>query len=125
MEYTGFLAVIKPEEWCEKYIDAFVEDYKAGIIDEMPVIIYSMWDGYVNPDHKASKQEWIGFLAKQEAKGVEVRHLHTSGHATAGMIKDMIIAVDPQEAIIPIHTESKDAFNDLDIGEELKKKIVL
>lgn len=31
MEHTGFLAVIKPEEYCEPYIDAFVEDYKAGI----------------------------------------------------------------------------------------------
>ena len=123
MEYTGFLAVIKPEEWCEKYVDAFVEDYKAGIIDEMPVLIYSMWDGYVNPDHKAKKQEWIDFLTTQETKGVEVKHLHTSGHATAEMIKDMIIAVDPQEEIVPIHTECKEAFGDLDIGEELKERI--
>lgn len=124
MEYTGFLAVIKPEEWCEKYIDTFVEDYKAGMIDEMPVIIYSMWDGYVDSNHTAKKQEWIDFLDRQIAKGVEVKHLHTSGHATAEMIKDMIIAVDPQEAIIPIHTECKEAFMDLDIGELLKSKIV-
>lgn len=48
---------------------------------------------------------------------------YTSGHATAEMIKDMIIAVDPQEEIIPIHTECKEAFGELDIGEELKKKI--
>ena len=123
MEYTGFLAVIKLEEWCEKYIDAFVKDYEAGIIDEMPVLIYSMWDGYVDPDHKAKKQEWIDFLDKQKVKGVEVKHLHTSGHATAGMIKDMIIVVDPQEEIVPIHTECKEAFSDLDIGEELKKRI--
>ena len=123
MEYTGFLAIIKPEEWCEKYIDAFVEDYKAGIIDEMPVLIYSMWDGYVNPEHKAKKQEWIDFLDKQEKKGVEVKHLHTSGHATAEMIKDMIIAVDPQEEIVPIHTECKEAFEELDIGVALKNRI--
>lgn len=123
MEYTGFLAVIKPEDRCEKYIDAFVEDYKAGIIDEMPVLIYSMWDGYVDSEHKAKKQEWIDFLAAQEKKGVEVKHLHTSGHATAEMIKDMIISVKPQEEIVPIHTECKEAFGDLNIGEELKKRI--
>lgn len=123
MEYTGFLAIIKPEEWCERYIDAFIEDYKAGIIDEMPVLIYSMWDGYVDPGHDAKKQEWIDFLDAQEAKGVEVKHLHTSGHATAEMIKNMIIAVDPQEEIVPIHTECKEAFYDLDIGEVLKKRI--
>ena len=69
------------------------------------------------------KQEWIDFLERQIVKGVEVKHLHTSGHATAEMIKDMIIAVDPQEEIIPIHTECKEAFGELDIGEELKKKI--
>lgn len=123
MEYTGFLAVIKPEEWCEKYIDAFVEDYKAGIIDEMPALIYSMWDGYVDSRHKAKKQEWIDFLGRQTKKGLEVKHLHTSGHATAEMIKDMIIAVDPQEEIIPIHTECREAFSDLNIGDELKKRI--
>ena len=120
MEYTGFLAVIKPEEWCEKYIDAFIADYKAGIIDEMPVLIYSMWDGYVDNDNKAKKQEWIDFLDRQVAKGVEVNHLHTSGHATAEMIKDMIIAVDPREEIIPIHTECKEAFWNLDIGDYYK-----
>lgn len=124
MEYAGFLAIIKPEEWCEKYIDAFVEDYRDGIIDEMPVLIYSMWDGYVDPNHKAKKQEWIDFLDRMTAKGVEVKHLHTSGHATAKMIKEMIIAVDPQEAIIPIHTECKKAFLDLDIKDELKNRIV-
>lgn len=120
MEYTGFLAVIKPEEWCEKYIDAFIADYKVGIIDEMPVLIYSMWDGYVDNDNKAKKQEWIDFLDRQVAKGVEVNHLHTSGHATAEMIKDMIIAVDPREEIIPIHTECKEAFRNLDIGDYYK-----
>lgn len=123
MEYTGFLAVIKPAEWCERYIDAFVEDHKAGIIDEMPVLIYSMWDGYVDPDQKAKKQEWIDFLARQKSKGIEIMHLHTSGHATAQMIRDMIIAVDPKEEIVPIHTECKEAFKDLDIGDELKSRI--
>lgn len=28
-----------------------------------------------------------------------------------------------EEEIIPIHTECKEAFMDLDIGEELKKRI--
>lgn len=124
MEENGFLALIKPEKWCEKYIDAFINDCRDNVINEMPVLIYSMWDGYVDPNHKSKNQEWIDFLDKQKAKGVEVIHLHTSGHATAEMIKDMIIAVDPQEAIIPIHTECKEAFNDLDIGKKLKNKIV-
>lgn len=124
MEEYGFIAVIKPEEWCEKYIDAFVSDYRDGKIDEMPYLIYSMWDGYVDNYHPAKKQDWIDFLNKQEDKGVKVKHLHTSGHATAKMIEDVIKAVDPKEAIIPIHTECKDAFFDLNISDELRKRIV-
>ena len=123
MEYTGFLAVIKPEKFCEKYIDAFVEDYKEGKITEIPVLIYSMWDGYVDPKHKAKKQEWIDFLDRQKAKGIEVRHLHTSGHASAGMITELIKKVDPKEEIVPIHTECREAFLELDIGDDLKKRV--
>ena len=123
MEHTGFLAVIKPEEYCEPYIDAFVEDYKAGKISQMPVLIYSMWDGYVNAKHKAKKQNWIDFLDRQKAKGIEIKHLHTSGHATVEMIANLIKTVDPQEEIVPIHTECREAFMDLDIGDELKKRL--
>ena len=43
----------------------------------------------------------------------------------AEMIKEMIIAVDPQEEIIPIHTECREAFMDLEIGKILKKRIRL
>lgn len=123
MEYTGFVALIKPDTECEKIIDTFTNDYEAGIINEMPVLIYSMWDGYVDPLHKAKKEDWIDFLERMESKGVEVKHLHTSGHATAKMITEMIKAVNPKEEIIPIHTECKEAFQNLNIGEELKAKI--
>ena len=125
MEYTGFLAIIKPEEFCEKYVDAFATAYKEGKLTEMPVIIYSMWDGYIQPDNKAKKQSWITFLDRQKAKGIEVKHLHTSGHATAEMIETFISQVNPQEEIIPIHTECKEAFLDLNISEELKEKMNL
>ena len=125
MEYTGFLAIIKPEEFCEKYVDAFATAYKEGKLTEMPVIIYSMWDGYIQPDNKAKKQSWITFLDRQKAKGIEVKHLHTSGHATAEMIETFISQVNPQEEIIPIHTECREAFLDLNISEELKEKMNL
>jgi len=123
MEITGFLAVVKPDDRCEKIIDAFVEDYKAGIIKEMPILIYSMWEGYIKPNNESKKQEWIDFIERQEAKGVEIKYLHTSGHATADMIQKVIIAVDPQEEIIPIHTECKAAFEKLNISEELRNRI--
>lgn len=123
MEKTGFLAIIKPETRYEEFFEPFIEDYKAGIIKEMPVIIYSMWDGYVEEDNKAKKQEWIDFLKKQEEKGVEVLHLHTSGHASAKMLADVINAVAPEEEIRPMHTEHPKMFENLEIQEEYRKRI--
>jgi ribonuclease J len=113
MEQNGFLALIKPEKFCEKYIDAFY--------DKNPVIIYSMWEGCLNPKHKAYKKDWDDFLKAQEAKGIEIKYLHTSGHATAKMIEDVIKAVNPQEEIIPIHTENPERFMELDIGSEYRE----
>ena len=117
MKKNGFLAIIKPDFFCEKYIDAFMD------CDDKPVIIYSMWEGYLNPGHKAYNKKWDDFLKAQEAKGVEVKHLHTSGHATAKMIEDVIKAMNPKEEIIPMHTECPGEFMKLEIGDELKSKI--
>lgn len=119
----GFIAVIKPEEFCEKYIDTFIDAYHTGNIREMPVIIYSMWDGYLEKDNKAAKPEWIDFFEKQEQKGVEVYHLHTSGHATSKTLAQVINAVNPQDEIIPMHTEMPEAFKRLPIRAELKDRI--
>ena len=133
METTGFLAVIKPEEWCEKYIEPFVEDFRSGKISQMPVIIYSMWDGYVQEyrkdaegniiDNKAKNQNWIDFLKNQKEKGVEIKHLHTSGHASPHMLAEVIKAVAPTDEILPMHTEHPEMFEMLDIGEYADKVI--
>lgn len=130
MEKTGFLAVIKPEEWCEKYVDPFIDDFKAGAIDQMPVIIYSMWDGYIQAyskdedgnkiDNKAKNQAWIDFLNRQESKGVEIKHLHTSGHASPQMLADVIKTVAPTDEIYPMHTEHPEMFGKLNIGKYAK-----
>lgn len=129
MERTGFLVIIKPEDWCEKYLDPFIDDYKSGKseMDQMPVIIYSMWDGYVREysndkdgnriENKAKNQAWIDFLKQQEEKGVEIKHLHTSGHASPKMLADVIKAVAPTDEIYPMHTEHPEMFRELDIGE--------
>lgn len=123
MERTGFLAIIKPEEWCDKYIAPFIEDYKTGKINQMPVIIYSMWSGYVDRNHKAKNQEWIDFFDKQEERGVEIFHLHTSGHASADTLTDVIHAVSPTEEIIPIHTENAWGFRELNLSDEFKDRV--
>ncbi|MBR4514642.1 MAG: MBL fold metallo-hydrolase [Lachnospiraceae bacterium] len=124
MERNGFLAVIKPEDFCEKYIDMFMEAYNSGRINQKPVLIYSMWEEYINPKNdKVQKDKWIAFIEKQKAKGIEVKRLHTSGHATASMIEEVINAVAPTDKIYPMHTERADAFPELNIGS-LRDKIV-
>ncbi len=131
MEKAGFLAIIKPEEWCEKFLDPFIDDYRMKKIDQMPVIIYSMWDGYIleyltdkkgkKKENEAKKQEWIDFLNKQEEKGVKIKHLHTSGHASPQMLAEVIKAVAPTDEIYPMHTEHPEMFEQLDIGEYTRK----
>lgn len=84
-----------------------------------PLLIYSMWNGYLdekgiafNPKLKALYDKWP-------------RHrddLHTSGHAYKEDIEEMIRLVKPGEAIIPIHTEKKEMFYKLNIGE-LRKNV--
>ena len=123
MEKTGFLAIIKPEARYEEFLNPFIEDYEAGITKEMPVIIYAMWDGYVQEDNKAKNQEWIDFLKRQEDKGVEVMHLHTSGHAQVKMLEDVIGSVAPEEEILPMHTEHPEMFEKLEIQEKYKKRM--
>lgn len=125
MEEYGFLAIIKPEEYHEKYIDAFVNAFKEGRIKQMPVLIFSMWDGYLDPKKKAYNRSWHGFIKRQEKKGVEVKYdLHTSGHATPGMLTKVINAICPQDALYPMHTEKRGEFKKMPgIREEIKSRI--
>ncbi len=116
MREHGFLCVIKAENKYNEWIERFK--------DKNPIIIYSMWDGYI--DEKKGKaaynKEWADFLKTYKDSG-QYRDLHTSGHATAEMIADVIKAVDPQTAIIPMHTENVDGFRELDIDERYKNMI--
>ena len=74
-------------------------------------------------DNKAKNPNWIAFLNRQKKKGIEVKYLHTSGHASAKMLAEVINKVNPQEEIIPMHTEYPEEFMNLDISEELKGRL--
>lgn len=116
MREHGFLCVIKADSRYNEWIEKFK--------DKNPLVIYSMWDGYIDKDKgkDAYKQEWYDFFRPyQESK--QFRDLHTSGHATVKMIEDVIQAVDPQEEIIPMHTENVEAFKELIIKDKYTKII--
>ncbi len=98
----------KGEKWIRRFADL------------KPVVIYSMWEGYVNPAQKAYDKELHEFVRRYHAVP-----MHTSGHAPAGVIEEVINRVSPREAIIPIHTENREGFWKLNIREELKGRIQL
>lgn len=116
MQEHGFLCVIKSEDKYNEWIAKFK--------DKNPLVIYSMWDGYIEEGkgNDAYNKEWADFF-KPYRESKQFRQLHTSGHATAKMIEDVIKAVNPQEEIIPMHTEDIEAFKELDIDDKYKKMI--
>jgi len=63
-----------------------------------PVIIYSMWNGYLGQDSVKS------FLS-----GFKRINMHTSGHADSDALRTVIETVKP-DIVIPMHTEVPEAF---------------
>ena len=111
MRKYGFLIFItKGNEDYAKWIERFA--------DKNPKVIYSMWEGYKTKGNKAFNQELYDFCEKYRAESK-----HTSGHAYAKDIAKVISSVNPTKAIIPIHTENKQGFMELEIAQELKEKL--
>lgn len=82
-----------------------METYK----DKTPVVIYSMWKGYLEQDN-----------IKEFLNGYKRLDMHTSGHADSDAIKMVIDTVQP-ETIIPMHTEVPESFLKL-VGD---RKVIL
>lgn len=70
---------------------------------ENGLLVYSMWEGYKKQPAMAE------FLSACDEMGLKTVSLHTSGHADAATIKELIDKVQPKE-ILPIHTENPDWF---------------
>lgn len=106
--------MIKEGEKYKKWIERFA--------DLNTKVIYSMWEGYLDPKSKAYNEKLAEFLKPYEPD--QLYKLHTSGHATTKCIEDVIMTVNPQKAIIPIHTENKAGFANINLSKELKQRIV-
>lgn len=111
MRKFGFLCVVKEHEGYEAWLKRFQ--------DCNPTLIYSMWKGYLDRKHPAYNPQLDAFCSKYHAV-----YKHTSGHATAKLIANVITAVNPTREIIPIHTENAQMLKMLPISKELKQKIV-
>ena len=114
----GFCMLIRSSQI--KMLKEILEQLSA----EETLLIYSMWDGYINEyvkngENVKSDYFEIWNLFKNKEK------LHTSGHASSETLEKICELVNPKTAIIPIHSEhSADIFK-LDISAELKEKIIM
>lgn len=68
------------------------------------ILFYGMWKGYLERD---DMREFVEFM---KVKGVNLHILHTSGHADAKTLENLIKDVSPK-AIIPVHTENAEWFS--------------
>lgn len=66
------------------------------------IIIYSMWEGYLTEEFKNHCKNI----------GIEIKQIHTSGHATAEDLKAFAGALKPR-MLIPIHTFYADKYEEL------------
>ena len=68
------------------------------------ILFYGMWKGYLERD------DMKAFVDFMKAKGVKLHILHTSGHADAMSIENLVKDVSPK-FIIPVHTENAEWFS--------------
>ncbi len=74
------------------------------------VLIYSMWEGYLDGRSPGLSR----FVSPFEETG-NILYLHSSGHATLKDTRIICNAVMPKKGIIPIHTENGEAFKKLEL----------
>ena len=93
-----------------------VNDQFWEIVSQYPdaFLIYSMWDGYLDGRFPKLSE----FTAPFERSG-RIRHLHSSGHASAEDIQTVCNLVKPKTGIIPIHTENGKGFEKLELASPL------
>jgi ribonuclease J len=69
-------------------------------------LIYSMWSGYRKSPRMRKMLEYAA------VQGIEIKSIHTSGHAGVDTLRKVVKACSPQR-IIPIHTEYPAKFTDI------------
>ena len=78
-------------------------------------IIYSMWNGYLKPEH--ADQALLDYIGDRRPV-----HLHTSGHAYAETIARLIETVRPR-VVIPMHTEKADEFTSIPAFTDYRDRV--
>lgn len=116
MVASGFTMFIRSSEKFHALLDKILPVLP---IEEKPILIYSMWDGYVN--RADTKKE--GYIQLQK-RFADIVPLHTSGHATMNVLHDICELTNPRLAILPIHKEKDTDFASIGIPSKLQEKII-
>ena len=119
MKPFGFCMLVRVNKYNGKY-SLFTQQTIREIPDYERVLIYSMWDGYLdNPAHQ--NDSYLEFIKKFS----NIERIHTSGHATIECISELCRLTNPRMGIIPIHSERSADFLKLPISKAHLSKVIL
>ena len=103
----GLVILVRASQ--QKFMEAFYRKY-----GQDSVLVYSLWQGYI-PQQRSLQQ-------LQALWGDRFLPLHTSGHAQPALLKQVIAACSmPATVVIPMHTQSFDAWDRLGLPQKLLK----
>lgn len=100
----GFLCFIRPNHFADVMLERFGDD---------AVVAYSMWSGYLSGPTENKRLTAL-------LTGHPWIHMHTSGHAAEGTLREVCAAIDPIKGVIPIHTERPEFFQILFSSEKIQ-----
>lgn len=116
MEKQGFTMLVrsgdKYRNWCNDLLTVFHPDET--------ILIYSMFKGYIIPEHEAYNEKLHDFVKLFP----RYEYCHTSGHATIACLANVCIRTNPRLAIIPIHKIKESDLASINIPDSLKSRIV-
>ena len=109
MRARGFCFLGRTNYTTQKALEAFPDN----------VLIYSMWQGYLDKSHPAYDEYKSNFIERAVERGSRREYLHTSGHASAEQLKQ-VCEITNAKTIIPIHSETPEAFLRLGISGKVQ-----
>ena len=116
MQEKGFTLFVRASASFNNLLDLILPTLPLG---EKPLLIYSMWEGYINRNDTRN-EDYINL----QNRFAEVTRLHTSGHATAGTLRHICELVNPRLAILPIHRDKGTDLSSTGILSQLQERIV-
>ena len=116
MQEKGFTMFIRASASFNRLLDLILPMLP---VEGKPLLIYSMWDGYINRDD--TRNEDYVYLQKRFA---EVVQLHTSGHAMADTLRRVCELTNPRLAILTIHRDKGTDLSSIGIPSQLQERIV-